>query len=464
MLRFLSLLVVVACLPLVLPAKILFPWQLEDAEKAPVLVTGRVMAVLKGERLPTSATGWSDETWSRIAEIEVLRRFPDSEEGRSLGRMRVRFLAYSPAVHFRSIGSPPPLPDIQAGQVLILPLHDNRNQADEPWRLTHDSGGRLVIPVRADMSNAEPPPATARAFLDRELANTLSYGGAKEVFDLADYLADQERDLALELMPLLTARVGNDRLRWAEIGSNLVATQWVPSPSVAQMLGGEVDRRSSKYRERIYLMAEVLSKLGPGTDCEALLIQAWVDEAPVNAGRTGWALRNFAEHPLTIRLLREALQRDLEGTTKVAFVLASEGHTGILPNALSSALRVVDQADATGSELQNALELLQKYGTDAEWRKLAALVGKYQAKDEIRYRFLWYGSTVSGSEPGARVLAVVMADTRRTELGARYCDEALERLEKSMKRSFGSGGTTLAARDEAIARALAWLRVRRLAD
>lgn len=464
MLRTLSLFVVVACLPLALPAKILIPWQLEDTEKAPVLVTGRVIAVLEGERVSASAVGWSDETWARIAEIEVLRRFPDSGEGRSLGRMRVRFLAYGPAVCCRAIGGPPPLPDITAGQVLILPLQDNRKQGDEPWRLTHDSGDRLVIPVKADMSNAKPPPATARTFLDRELANTLSFGTAKEVFDLAEYLADQARDLAPELMPLLTERIANNRLRWAEIGSNLVAAHWVPLPNIAQMLAGEVDRRDSKFSERIHLTAEVLSRLGPGADSEALLIQAWVDDAPVHAERSGWALRNFAGHPLTIRLLREALQRDLEGMTKVAFVLASAGHTAFLPNALSSALRVVDQEDASGPELQNALELLQQHGTDADWRKLAALVRKYQSTDENRYRILWHGSTFPESARRARVLAVVMTDTRDTDRGERYCDQALERLERSMKRHFGPGGTTLSARDEAITSALAWLRARGLAD
>jgi hypothetical protein len=284
------------------------------------------------------------------------------------------------------------------------------------------------------------------------------------VFDLAEYLADQARDLAPELMPLLTDRIANNRLRWAEIGANLVAAQWVALPDIAQMLAGEVDRRDPKFSQRIHLTAEVLSRLGPGADSEALLIQAWVDDAPAHAERTGWALRNFAEHPLTIRLLREALQRDLEGTTKVAFILASAGHPAFLPNALSSALRVVDQEDARDTELQNALELLERHGTDADWRKLAALVRKYQSTDEIRYRILWHGSTFPESVRGARVLAVVMKDTRTTDHGERYCDQALERLERSMKRHFGPGGPTLAARDESITRALAWLRARGLAD
>ena len=100
-------------------------------------------------------------------------------------------------------GYPPPLPVIESGEVLILPLRENGNPASEPWQLTADSGMDITIPVRADAEYELAPPLSARAFLIREFASTLSRGTPAEVAAMSGYLSSESEDLSGELMPLL---------------------------------------------------------------------------------------------------------------------------------------------------------------------------------------------------------------------------------------------------------------------
>src|SRR5271168_2018109 len=109
------------------------------------------------------------------ADVQVLRLFAASGEPLALDRIQVRFLAYGPSVTQFVNGYPPPLPSLKPGDVLVFPLLENQNPASE-WKLTADSGADLVVPALAEIAKSEPLPTTARAFLDREIANTLSLG------------------------------------------------------------------------------------------------------------------------------------------------------------------------------------------------------------------------------------------------------------------------------------------------
>lgn len=127
-------------------------------------------------------------------------------------------------------------------------------------------------------------------------------------------------------------------------------------------------------------------------------------------------------------------------------------------DALARALRVADRPVSDYNDLQGAAALLRDYGSDQDLKQLAGLVRKYQTQDQEFYRRLWQFATYDGNPREARVLAVVLRDRRIAFGEMRYCDLAVGVLEKAVGQTFGSGGTTLKERDDALSRALAWLR------
>jgi hypothetical protein len=416
-----------------------------------VLVVGRIVDVRKGELVPEGSLPWKAETVSMVADIEVLRSWTGSREPLAVDRIQVHYLAYGPSVTGFTNGYPPPLPFFQPGQVRILPLQENKDPAADLWQLTADSGVNVTLPARAEISDSGPPPASARAFIVREIANSLSRGTPAEVSAIAGYFAPPlGEELTDELMPLLEPAIGDDRGRWAEVAANLMAARGIPRPGVADLLAATVDRKD--------LAQVALAKLKASPETDTLLIQTWIAEAPLNAWVSANSLLEFGDNPVTTEMLRQALRDDLGGSSYIAWTLVRNGHKATLPDALARALKVADRPGGDYSDLQGAAALLRDYGSDGELRQLATLVRKYQIQDEKFYGTLWQYATENGNPREARVLAVVLLD-RRTSFGeTRYCDFALGVLEKAVGQNFGSGGSTTKERDDAVSRALAWLK------
>jgi hypothetical protein len=463
--RLLVMLLLLIGMPIDVGAGFIKFWQLKETAAAPVLVVGRVISVQKRERVPDGTLAWKAETWAMTAEFEVLRSCIGSGNAAALNqRLHVHFLAYGPSVTTFINGYPPPLPNIRAGQVLILPLQENKSPASELWQLMADSGVNLAIPARAEMTDSRPPPATGQAFLDREIVNALSRGTPREVSAMAGYLADQMDDLTAELMPLLEPAIGDERQRWAEIAANLVAAQGIPRPSVEDTLSGKVEWKDWSGRQSLFLTRAALGKLKASPETDALLIKTWIAEAPLHAWGSANSLLEYADHPITTDTLRQALRNDVAGTCYIAWTLARNGHQATLPEALARALKVADRPDADYTDLQGAAALLRDFGSDQELKQLAGLVRKYQTRDEKFYSVLWQYATEAGNPREARVLAVVLRDRRIVFGETRYCDVAIGLLENAVSQHFGSGGKTLKERDEAVSRALAWLKAQGLSD
>ncbi len=416
-------------------------WQLKETAAAPVLVVGQVLSIQKGERVPNAKA----ETWMMTAEFQVLRSYGKPVAASTI---KVHFLAYGPSVTQFVNGYPPPLPNLKPGQVLILPLQENKNPASELWQLTADSGADLTIPARAELTDSGPPPSTARAFLDREIANALTQGTPPEVSQVASYLAGQYEDLKGELMPLLDAAIGDNRPRWAEVATNLLAAQGIPRPSVADLLSA---KEPNDWRGR--LTQATLQKLKASPETDTLLIKTWIAEAPLHAWGSANSLLEYANNPVTTETLRQALQNDLAGSSYIAWTLAHNGHQANLQEAITRALKVADRPEADGSDLQGAAALLRDYGSDNDLKQLAALVRKYQTRNEKFYATLWQYATEDGNPREARVLAVVLQDRRIVFKETRYCDFARGVLEKAVGQNFSD-----------VPQALKWLKSQGLAN
>lgn len=453
-------------LPLLAPAGLqagfMKIWQLKEIAAAPVLVVGRVLSVQKGEAVPDGSLPWTAETLTMTAEIQVLRSYPASEDHIMPDRLRLHFLAYGPSVTMSVNGYPPPLPHFESGQVSILPLQGNKNPASDSWQLIADSGSNLITPARAEIPDSETPLASARAFLDREIANALSRGTPAEVSAVAGYLSSQYEDLSGELMPLLGPAIGDDRQRWAEVAADLLAAQGIPRPNVADLIGAKTEPKDWPGRESLFLAQAALEKLKASPETDTLLITTWIAEAPLHAWGAANSLLEYGDHPVTTETLRRALRNDVPGTSYIAWTLARNGYQATLPEALARALKVADRPGGDFTDLQGAAALLRDYGSDQDLRQLAALVRKYQTADQKFYQILWQDATEAENPREARVLAVVLKDRRTLYGETRYCDFAVGVLEQAVGQRFraphsGADGQRLQERDEAVSRALAWV-------
>jgi hypothetical protein len=439
-------------------------WQLEETAAAPVLVTGRVLSVERRERVPEGSLPWKVETWAMTAEFQVLRSYTGSGEPIAGNRLRVYFLAYGPSVTKFMNGFPPPLPRVEPGQALILPLQKNKCPASELWQLTADSGVDLTIPARLELPDSGAPPATARAFLFREIANALSRGTPPEVATVAGYLVHQYQDLTGELMPLLQSAVGDDRERWAEVAANLLAAEGIPRPTVADLLSSKAEPKDWSGRHSLFLTHAALQQLKASPETDTLLIKTWIAEAPLHAWGSATCLLEYGSHTITTETLRQALRNDVAGSCYIAWTLARNGHRATLQEALARALKVADRPDGDFTDLQGAAALLRDFGSDRQLKQLAGLVRKYQTRDEKFYGVLWQYATEDGNPREALVLAVVLRDRRIIFDETRYCDMAVGVLDRAVGQHFGSGGKTLKERDDAVSRALAWLKSQGLSD
>jgi hypothetical protein len=230
-------LVLLLQLPLSVHAGLIKEWQFQETATAPVLVTARVRGVHRNQRVPQGQLSWKAETWSMTADLEVLRAFTASGVPLQSHQIELHFLSYGPSVTQFVNGYPPPLPDLKSGEIRILSLKENPTPGPEAWRLMADSGMDITIAVRAEAEGEPaPPPPSARGFLVRELANTLSRGTPGEVAALSGYLSRKWEDLAGELMPLLDPAIGDNRQQWAEVAASLHAARGIPRPAIAELL------------------------------------------------------------------------------------------------------------------------------------------------------------------------------------------------------------------------------------
>jgi hypothetical protein len=233
---------------------------------------------------------------------------------------------------------------------------------------------------------------------------------------------------------------------------------------VADLLSGKAQPKDWSDRRSFFLAQIALQKLKASQETDALLIATTIADMPAHAWGSTNVLLEFADNPVTTEGIRKALRDDVAGSSWAAATLVRNGNRSLLPEALARALKVADRPNDDSGDLQGAAELLRDYGSDQDLKQLAALVRKYQTQDEKFYNRLWQSATLSGNPREARVLAVVLQD-RRIDFGDyRYCDYAVGVLGRAAKQDFVAGAKTLAERDAAVARALAWIASQGLAQ
>jgi hypothetical protein len=447
-------------LPITLQATLVAYWHLQDTAKAPVLVVGRVLRVEKGQRNADASRKSQTDIFDMTAELDVLRSFTHAGETIAANRIRVGYPGITPN------GSPYPLPILEPGQVLVLPLQENRNPATVVWRMTVESGEGFIVPTAAVLADEGPLPTTGMRFLLREIANALARGTPAEMAGMGRYLAFQDLahdvsgtpgGLTGDLMPLLESTIGTDRQGWAKVATNIMADHGTPRPTVAELFSDKPQPGNRPFQQSMLLVQAALRKLGQSPETDALLIRTWIADAPWHAWGSGMSLVEYAKNPVTTETMRKALNDDASGSSSIAWTLVRNGNRDLIPEALARALKVADRPAGDPAELQSAAMLLHDYGSEQDLDRVVALVRKYQTVNRDFYMGLWQSAAVP------RVLAVALSDRtivpHSSTDGFRVCDYALADLEGASGQNFGSrAATTVAQRDGAIARAQAWLK------
>ena len=448
--------------PLPLHAGFVKQWQLKEIASAPVLVTGRVIAVRTNGRVPEGEVSWKAETLAMTADVEVLRAFTAS--GMPLPvHIAVRFYTYGPSVKMFVNGYPPALADFKPGDTRILPLRENFQPDSEQWVLIADSGANLTVPVRADFSGEATPSPWARAFLMREFANSLGRGTPREIAGLSGFLSSEGEDLSGDLMPLVEPLVRDNRQQWADIAAGLDAAMGMPRPVMADLFSAKsaIAGPAGPYRGLLPILQAALRKLRPSPETDELLIRCWIANAPFNAWGSAGSLVEYADNPVTTESIRQALRNDVRGSSYISMVLVNHGNKALLPDAMARAFRVLNDPAGLGTDfndVQGAAALLRDHGSDRDLARLAWIVRKYQALDEEYYRVLWQYASESANPRETRVLAVVFADRRIAWGSFRYCDLALGEFDRLTKQQFDIERASIPERNAAISRALAWIK------
>jgi hypothetical protein len=382
------------------------------------------------------------------ADVRILRSYSQSGKAIPYAQIQVIFYKYDPPLRMWVCCTPPPLAELKPGETVILPLREN-DDSPQPWRLMADDGVNATLPAREELTETDPQPATGRAYILRELANSLSHGTPREVFQASSYLTFQERGLAGELIPLLASKIGDARDRWAEVATSAVAATGVERPTFADLWKPASIPTERPGSQNLAIAQAALEHLKPSPENNALLIRTLIADAPVHAWGSANSLLEFGDDPVLIATLHQGLKDDVSGTSYIAWTLAHNGHTAVLAAALDRALLVCNRPGADRTDLQGAAALLRDFGSDRQLDQLAALVRKYQTLNRDFYSVLWQFATEANNPREARVLSVVLEDQQPLDNaadGMRVCDFAKGVLERASGQHFTS-----------IADARAWL-------
>jgi hypothetical protein len=166
-------------------------WTLAEVADAPVLMAGRVVS-LEMENGPhfKGSPKRSAPEQNMTAEVTVLRFIekPDVTGPVPAGHLKIRFVGRDgPDFSFCARE----LPQIEPGQVLLLPLKANGNAVFEPWQLIGRDGYGMTIRVAEEMRAPAPAAPDGRSFLIRELVNSFRGTDAMAKFLAASLVATQ---------------------------------------------------------------------------------------------------------------------------------------------------------------------------------------------------------------------------------------------------------------------------------
>lgn len=380
------------------------PQELVDESDA--IVVGEVERITEGERIPKDAE-WRLPVVMMRARVRVLRSTPsDAPHTPDAGSTIVvtyKNLTGTGAMNIMPVR-------LAEGDRYAFPLtFPGPRQAD--WRLIGDEdyGGLLTPCVRAATQEG----LEGEAFLIHEYIGTLAFGDLRSLARAARCLREYPRLAGGQVDAQTLERIHDglaDRLdegddRWLDIAAAVHCSFGTPKPAtMAELVDGGAGRGD------VALMATLALSHVDREGVHERLIEAIIGGLGEFRGNAWNTVRdNYADHPLTTRLLVEALEADQPGTVGLAEYLIRSASTvdgKWEPDLVASAeyplyapaeasarrwmVRPQGEMDANryDADMRRAVLFLQLHGGDDAYGVAMAALRDAKANDPERFHIL----------------------------------------------------------------------------
>lgn len=430
-----------------LPATLVHIFSISEIENSPVLAVANVESVTPKEMAPASEARSSAPGQYWETTLRALRAFPT---GTLVGRARVkvRYIA-SPAVKPLAIGSGPFWPYFKPGMTALIPLAPGE---DGMWRLVADEGSNLTVPAIEPAPQTAEKPATGRAFILAELANTLANGTTAKRFEAAGFLRNGH-EWPDGLRGVLEGAMGDDDDRWLELAFIVLASMGIPHSHIDQLMANE-NLTATADQAAAWLLAK-----GARRDYPDRLIRCTLRHMAAYDWGAANILLDFKDSPLVVQGLAASLKNDPANSIYAAWALVRNGQEILKGEALDAAIKLVS-GPASLQQLQPASWLLRDYGSDAQFEVILTALRQLKSTNRDRYRDLFGAVDDRRSQRSLRAAAILIDDRRiGWDGGVRFCDAAAATVEGVSGQHFGmSWQAPVEERDRAVAAASAWLK------
>ncbi len=369
-------------------------WTLNKIASAPVLVVGRVagLEMENGPHFTGDPKRWAPEQ-NMTAEIAVLRflRKPGVPGPDPAAHLTIRFVGRDgPDFSFCARE----LPEIEPGQVLLLPLNANGNLADEPWQLIGAEGYGMTMRVAEEMREPALAERDGRAFVIREFANSFRGGDPMTEFTAASIVATQASYLEPELGMRIRRSLGGDRRRWVRLLASILVSYPGGNPlTLAGVRAGTTDPSWAGFQG--FPMAQLALSHVPSKSAGVLVWRAVLEELPSLADEpyhplfaysSSFALREAVlylsrhrDDPAFLKAVKAALRKDRPGSSYLASTLMSDGQMACLPEALGRAMKEIRRPEDSGDDVFTSILLVLEHGTVAQRRQFVSIAGELKA-------------------------------------------------------------------------------------
>lgn len=432
-------------------------WTVEEiAEDARAIVVGDVLST-RVVRPVIVGDGAAQPLRQMAAEVRVLR-----------GLSEVPGLHFEPGdslfVSYRSLpgedldGRGPPYLELRPGQIRAFPLKGLAEGDETAWELVFDASDDALIPcVGEALEEAD----TEYGFLLVELAGALAEGDPQLLHEVAGHtrhLLSEHNDRGAfhDLLPILDRHVADEQ-RWLEIATALYCHPTTPRPTVHDLLTGpEVEPGHWSLVAEAFVRADV-------SDQEERIIEAFFRHSSTSSSGVADALSgNYPRHPLTLRLLSEALQADQPHAMNMAWIMVRDPEHPLRSVAQGAAVRALQRRDPLPQrDLYAVVDFLARYGDDGGFEALLSELRRSQSANRDRFRQLWRAEVYPDRSRTVALCRIGIDDPELPYPGRskmRYCDTAVICLQRLTGEDFGwKSEASPTEWDQAVARAKAWL-------
>jgi len=426
------------------------------AAKAEVLVTGEVLEVTEGGRVPRAESKWDTPLVHMAAEIRPLRSLTvrGKERVQDGGAISLSYYAID-WENCRGVANGPEFPGLSVGDIYVFPLRKASPGSKAHWQLLDEEDLGLLIPAASAAIQEIGRASTGLDLLRSELAGAFAKGGYETAFEAAQYVSDFGSVEQLKpVYQMIDKHVAGDEGRWLRIATACYCAMGVPRPKIAELLNSREHQRPLAC-----LAADALGHVSRRGIHERLIVECMKHCKLHTWGTAVTVTLNYADHPAAVGLLTEALRQGRPEAVYVARHIIKDAEHPLLPAALDAAVRTLSTRPTPDfSCLSAACGLIRDHGSEDAFALLIGEIRRCQEVDRERYLLLWQSCAYVKHRRLIPICRILIDDRRPFSENWRFCDAATGQLQHVTGRDFGlASKQPIAERDKAVAKAKEYL-------